>query len=300
MGELALNWSREDYERDTMRLRSTQLKVMVTTPQGPAAFRRLISQQRDDDDDDDESRTFVLGRLLHEWLLEQQINFHVTKHRRNTKAWLDEADEHAPKLLINDREHKQLVCWYDAVMRNDQAKRLLSDRGRFAEVTIVWDELVDEVVIPCKCRIDWLTSSGTIVDLKTSSASTRGQFHEQIMQYGYDFSAAFYARGLNSVPEFALHHVTFLHLVVCKDGWSYLWPLSPKFMSVGKAQVERALRDYAECVKREAQGLPEYVAWPDRQAAKQSVIEDPKEWYVAQAHLSASRPLGLDEYGDLE
>jgi len=245
----------------------------------------------------EKKRSLVLGTLLHELILEDKKSWHVTDLRTNTNAYKDLKDEVYPKQLIKPREEKELLTMWSAVMKNTLCKNLLKSGG-MSEQTVAWDEVIDGQVIECKARLDWLTDSGVIVDLKSSMAVDRNKFNEQIWSYGYDFSAAFYTRGLLSVPEYQGHQVKFLHLVVNKQGWAYLWPLSPTWMRVGQRNVEASLRDLAECLNRQKRGMSPEEAWPDRQEASQLTLLEPKPWYVAQATYNAGRPVSADEEYD--
>ncbi len=302
VGQL-VRWSVEDYEADRERVRSTTLKLMVKTPQGPRAYYRAMNPLEKLLTEDEiraettSKRNFIIGKLLHELLLEEKQNWFVTESRRNSKQWQDEADEYGEDRLLKAHEERQILAMRDAVMRNKQASALLK-AGGLSEQTVIWDEEIDGQVIKCKCRLDWLTDSGIIVDLKSSMAEDRLKFGEQIWKYGYDFSAAYYARGLLSVPEFAGHPTRFLHLVVNKQGWAYLWPLSPTWLRVGQEQVKRSLADLAECLNRERSGMSPDDSWPDRQEASQLTLLEPKEWQIAQLNYNAGRPLGLDEHGE--
>lgn len=301
-----VKWSVDEYEADKSRVRSTTLKLMVKSPQGPRAYYRAVVAPQpyvmtEDEIKKEESkkRNFVIGKLLHELLLEEKQNWFVTDARRGTKQWLDECDEHAPKVPIKSHEERQLLVMRDAVYRNVKCRSLLK-AGGLSEQTVIWEEEIDGQVIECKCRLDWLTDSGIIVDLKSSMAEDRDKFNEQIWSYGYDFSAAYYGRGLLSVPEFEGHKVMFLHLVVNKSGWAYCWPLSPTWFRVGQEQVKAALRDLAECRNREAGlavGVDREEAWPDRQEQSQLTMLEPKPWYIGQSNYNAGRPLSLDDEG---
>ncbi len=283
-----LKWNRDEYEADKTRVRSTSLKLFVKTPQGPRAYYRAVvapepTLLNEDEQRKEETkkRNLIVGTLLHELLLEGKQDWFVTESRRGSKQWLDEADEHGEQRLIKPREEREILVMRDAVMRNKQCAALLK-AGGLSEQTVAWEEEIDGQVIECKCRIDWLTDSGIIVDLKSSMAKERWQFHEQIWEYGYDFSAAYYARGLLSVPEYHGHRVKFLHLVVNKLGYAYLWPLDPQWLAAGNRSVTRALKDLAWCRNNEKQGLDPDDAWPDLQEKKQLMVLGPNEWQVAQ------------------
>lgn len=302
MGQF-LKWSRDDYEADKSRVRSTTLKLMIKAPQGPRAYYRaihpleLILTEDEQKKEDTKKRNLIVGTLLHELLLEQKQNWFVTEARRNSKQWLDEADEYGAERLLKPREEREIFAMRDAVMRNKQCAAILK-AGGMTEQTVVWDVEVGGIIIQCKARLDFLTDSGIIIDLKSSMAVDRDKFHEQIMSYGYEFSAWFYAMGLLSVPEFSDHQVRFLHLVANKHGWAYLWPLSPTWLRVGQEQVKRALADLAECLNREQAGMSPEEAWIDRQESSQLTLLEPKAWYVGQSNYNSGRPLGLDEHGE--
>ena len=108
MGELA-PWSREEYDADQSRVRSTNLKKILSG-QGPAKYHTdvMCRGNRAKYDDDDQSRAMVLGGLLHEWVLEDKRLWFVTSTRRNTKAWRDECDEYEGMTPIKPAEFEKL------------------------------------------------------------------------------------------------------------------------------------------------------------------------------------------------
>lgn len=299
-----LDWTVEEYEAQRSYVRSTSLKVFVKTPQGPRAYYKnyLANSAKTASDEEDlegEKPAFTTGKLLHQLLLEKKRMWFVTKNRKGTNKYKDEEEERWPLKPIKQHEECSLLAMYDAVMSNPQCRKMI-EGGGFTEQTIVWEENVGGRVIPCKCRLDFMTHSGTaIVDLKTSVATDIYKFGEQIWKYGYEFSAAFYKRGLQSVPEFQGTNPAFYHMVVNKEGYAYLWPLHPSYLAMGANQVRYSLKRLAECLNAVDAGVPDSEAWPDdhyRECCRREFNSGlaPKEWVVAQSNLS----MGMKEDTD--
>ncbi|GAA4419312.1 hypothetical protein GCM10023187_53500 [Nibrella viscosa] len=112
-------------------------------------------------------------------------------------------------LLLEGREpqaipqaiRKQLYAMRDAVRQNRFASKVL-EAGQ-VEQAWLWDD--PQTGLPCKCQTDiWVEATELIVDVKTTSARTYGEFLNTCDLYAYDRQAAFYLDGLPKASRFVL------------------------------------------------------------------------------------------------
>lgn len=268
-------WTREQYEADKTRCRSTSLKDILSD-QGPRLYylkhvtRSLQPEPDANDHIQPEVDDLILGTIFHEFLLEQIENWFVCTHRRGTNAWKDAIEENAQKWAIKPRQEKQLLGMRDSVMASKRCRAVL-EQGGFTEQTFLWDyELDNGQLIPSKCRIDWLASDGSIFDLKTTRHANRRDFTNQCIDLDYGFSAAFYESGRNSVPEFnGMDNAEFYHITVCKQPpyWAYLHPFDKSWLAMGRRSVKKAMTALSKCLTDQIPlllaGADPLTAWPD-------------------------------------
>lgn len=103
----------------------------------------------------------------------------------DTKAWREWAKQ-IPQDSIGctTKESRMLLAMRESVMRHETARWLLSD-GR--------PELVARTEycgLNCQSRFDWISDSGSILDLKTCREATF--FDTDAIHYGYYYQMAFY------------------------------------------------------------------------------------------------------------
>lgn len=286
-------WSLKEYEADTSRVRSTALKEF-RKPQSARLYylKHVAKTLKPEPDVNDhiqpEVDDLIFGNLFHEFLLDGVCNWFVNPHRRGTNAWKDTIEEFAPKWGVKQHQHDQLIAMRDSVMANPKCRRIL-EAGGFTEQTFLWDFIPDNGCdpVPAKMRCDWLADNASIIDLKTTRYSDRPGFEQQCMALGYDFSAAFYEMGRNSVPEYHDTFAKFAHIVVSKQPpyFAYFWPMHCSWLRIGQDQVNRAINQLAECRKRQAEyeaaGRPAIEAWPDPVQDEQDEELAAPDWYLA-------------------
>lgn len=289
-------WSLKEYEADKTRVRSTSLKEF-RKPQSARLYylkhvaKSLVPELDANDLIQPEVDDLIFGNLFHEFVLDGICNWFVCNHRRGTNAWKDEVEEYAPKWAVKPDQHKKLIAMRDSVMMNRKCREVIEKSG-FTEQTFLWDFLPDDGdPIPAKMRCDLLADNSSIVDLKTSRYSTRHEFHYQCKDLGYDFSAAFYEMGRNSVPEYADTDAEFAHIVVSKQPpyFSYYFILDRSWIRIGRDHVNRAINQLAFCRRRhaelEAQGLPVIDAWEDPVETHQLQPMGPDVDYLSKAAM---------------
>lgn len=121
------------------------------------------------------------------------------KNPRGTKYYRSKvrefrAENEGKIILPQDMVDGARTC-VQSIRKDQCASAMLSEPGR-SELSIVWDEVLDDDwLIPCKARLDRQCSR--LIDIKTSRNVE--DFDWQMRQLQYDAQAGFYCRGYRSL-----------------------------------------------------------------------------------------------------
>lgn len=123
------------------------------------------------------------------------------------------------------------------------AGKLLSEPG-VAETTLQWKHRVTKT--PMKCRPDWLTESGKIVDLKTTEDARPTAFSRTIWTYLYHLQAAVYIEGVKETTD---RDSPFIFIAVEKEPpyGLMVYELDQETVDLAMSEVDRCIRLYEEC-----------------------------------------------------
>lgn len=186
----------------------------------------------------------VHTKILEPHLFEQEYALAPAVDRRTKdgkQAWADAAAGGAT--LLSAADWDVLLGMDDAVRRHLAASRLLGRAGA-AETSHLW---VDSVTgIQCKCRPDWLTEDGWVVDLKTTEDASPSGFAKSAANFRYHVQAAWYLDGLRAC---GLEPKGFIFIAVEKRPpyavATYL--AADDMIAAGQAEARRCLDRIAEC-----------------------------------------------------
>jgi hypothetical protein len=145
---------------------------------------------------------------------------------------------------------------YDAAWRQAESIRRLPEvaealmRGR-AEVSAYWiDPLTGEL---CRCRPDWAHDCGTsqtiLLDVKTCSDASPGEFRRQIARKRYHVQDSFYSDGYAAASG---REVVGFVFVAVETEWPYAacaLMLDDQGKAQGRTDYRRNLNTYAACRK---------------------------------------------------
>ncbi|MDB5243658.1 MAG: hypothetical protein JWP57_4283 [Spirosoma sp.] len=96
---------------------------------------------------------------------------------------------------------KQLKAMHESALRNKFLLNVLETAQ--VEQVRIWDDKVTG--LPCKAQTDiWVAENELIVDLKTTSARSYGEFLKSCEEYAYDRQAAFYLDGTPGAKRFVI------------------------------------------------------------------------------------------------
>jgi len=209
-------------------LSSSSVKKLLESPR---AYLDSISKQQEDID------AFKFGRLIHEQLLEPDVNYHwnvVEAKDKRSKAWKDAVKENIPNTIL-ERDYNYCMNVVQNVKDNDSA---------FSELFLMDTEvpkvgLIDGV--PFRAKADAISMDrDKIVDLKTTGDISK--FNKwTAMSYGYDCQVYIYC------TLFDVDYSDFRFLVVDKNtGVCGKFDVSEAFYNSGAEKVHRAIDMYKQ------------------------------------------------------
>ena len=171
-----------DYHNMTDRISKSGLDKIARSP---AHFKTQTK----------ETDAMKIGRIVHEYILEGVQNYVTSPFDSfRTKEAREWRDSQTMPIITTD-EVERIHAMREAVLRHPAAAELL--RSGIAEQTFLFNEQTTGA--PCRCRTDWMTSDGVIVELKTTDdASPRG-FMRSVLKYRYHVQDAFYTDGVEAV-----------------------------------------------------------------------------------------------------
>jgi PDDEXK-like domain of unknown function (DUF3799) len=145
--------------------------------------------------------------------------------RRPTAKQLESLDKEPPKVGTKARDERDRIAaaaawwrdwdrdhpipagsmplpadrWLDlqgmtgSLLRDPLIGELLAQPGQ-AEQALFWTD--PDLGIDCRCKPDWLTDDGWVLDLKSARTADPRRFQWQAWDLGYDIQAWFYLRGI--------------------------------------------------------------------------------------------------------
>jgi len=137
----------------------------------------------------------------------------------------------------------QLQGMADALMRDPLIGEILTSPG-VAEEALFWHD--PDLGIDCRCKPDWLTSDGWVLDLKTTVSANPRRFRWQAWDLGYDVQAWFYLRGIERA--LGIRPKGFLFAAVEKNRPYVSTPIlaSEALLERGRGRVELAVAQLLE------------------------------------------------------
>lgn len=236
----AVNWSR--------------LKELAKSP---AHYRYRRDNPRED------TARLAFGRAVHTAILEPdrlEREYAVFKGTtRKGKAWDEFSFENDDKTILKADEYVTCLAVRAAVHAHGCACDLLCGES---EVSATWTDA--ETGIPCKGRIDHVSTTG-IVDLKTTSSVDARDFERLAARMHYFGQLAFYngALGLPDPPKIIAVEMEPPHDVA-------VFALTDEALLAGETQVCELMLRLATCLGTDT--------WPGRYADEQDL--DAPSWLM--------------------
>lgn len=201
--------------------------------------------------------TLLLGSVVHCLVFEPDQfiqRYAIKKENGTTKAGKDEQAQADQKgiVLVKKEIMDQAQYMSKSVRNQPKIKNFLALPDLQCETSIYWHEEIDEVIIPCKMRLDagaTLPDYGYVPsDLKSTADASPAGFARSMAIYNYYRQAAWYLRGLQAAGKNAS---TFMFIAAEKEAPYLVAPylIHEKALQKGRYECDNALSIYAESVK---------------------------------------------------
>ena len=283
--------SREEYDADKTRVRSTSLKFILS-PQGPAAY---YWNAMNPDPDAEPTAAMCLGTAVHEVMLDgkplsdvfvvpRDGKGKVMRRDPRMKEYQDFVAAHPGVMIVSESEEAKIKGMIGGIARSKEVMTYLHSHS-FQEQTILWTHKPTGIL--AKARLDLLSVAAphSIVDLKTTMTETEWDFTKQFHKLKYAFSLAFYERARNAVLGDAACRGSEIRIITVHSKypyWCYIREPDEEFMLQGHRMVDEAFARLAACRAEHERlimsGGDELEAWPDDEADNQGSVMAMAEW----------------------
>jgi len=173
------------------------------------------------------------------------------------------------KKLLKKDEWDTVQYMLRGVLEHPMAHKILTAPGR-AEESFFGE--CPETGLTLKCRPDWLTDSGWLVDLKTTQDASLSGFQKSVANFRYHVQAAHYLNVFKLATGTIPHGFIFI-TVESNDPYAVqVFEASPLMIESGALEAARNLRALAHAALTYPLGLP----WPSY--SSEIVTLDPPAW----------------------
>lgn len=169
------------------------------------------------------------------------------------EAWA--AAETSGKLLLKPDELALINGIHTSVMEHPIAKKALRSNGQAEQSFITKDPATG---IDIKCRPDYLTDSGWVIDLKTTLDASAASFAKSAANFRYHVQAAFYLHTLGLCLGDAPRGFLFIAVEKSAPFAVQVFRASADMLQTGLEVALADLNSLAEC----KQLYPEVQPWP--------------------------------------
>lgn len=219
------------------RVNYSTLKAFARSP---AHYRHALTHKSPETD------ALKMGRVAHLLIFEPELFEQEVAiwegDRRAGKIWQEFEAANADKDIVRAKDIADLQAIAEAVRTHpDVATHLAAGQ---AEVTAQWLDPTTE--IPCKGRLDWISKSGIIMDLKTTYDASPDTFSRHAHSLNYHVQAAFYSDGVYSATGVRLPFV----LVAVEKTEPFtvqVYELPEEVLDIGRATYRAWLRTLMLC-----------------------------------------------------
>lgn len=194
----------------------------------------------------EETDAMRLGRAVHsatfepDALLREYVVFEGG--RRAGKEWEEFQAMHAGRTILKPEDYETALRIRDAVHAHKVARALL--RTGQPECTLTWTDY--ETGLPCKSRLDWL-SSKALIELKTTSDIDARVFGRVAGSMLYHAQLAFYHMGVQAQPKGKPRVCKIIAVESAPPHDVAVYALDDDMLWAGEEKVRAALELVAEC-----------------------------------------------------
>lgn len=138
----------------------------------------------------------------------------------------------------------QLQGMADSLALDPLISEILTSPGQ-AEQPLFWRD--PDLGIVCRCKPDWLTADGWVLDLKSTISANPRRFRWQAWDLGYDIQAWFYLRGVERALGIQPRGFVFAAAEKRRPFVAVPFLASEALLERGRARTEAAVAQLLEC-----------------------------------------------------
>jgi len=138
----------------------------------------------------------------------------------------------------------QLQGMADSLALDPLISKILTSPGE-AELALFWHD--PDLDIDCRCKPDWLTADGWILDLKSTISANPRRFRWQSWDLGYDLQAWFYLRGVEQALGIQPRGFVFAAVEKRRPYVAVPFLASDALLERGRGRAELAVAQLLEC-----------------------------------------------------
>lgn len=240
------------------------------------------------DVESEETTSLRTGSALHTLVFEPELyesRFAVYRQSKNKgegakKRWeMFQAEAVAKGLTILDAEEEARANGMAAAIAKRAAQYIAPSRGR-AEIPLTWTD--ERTGLLCKCRLDWVTLGGMVVELKSARSAEVRAFGRQAWNLGYFHQGDFYSMGIAAATGQKADEIPFMFMAVESDPPHDVSLFEPctETKYAAQEEVNKLMDQLAECRRTNK--------WPGRydgiqvlRAPAYVLMSEDEEWEVS-------------------
>lgn len=140
----------------------------------------------------------------------------------------------AYKPLLTEKELEVLPEILSKLVGNEYVMNILKNVEAF-EKPIYWSHIINDKNLKCKAKIDLVTKSDCLFELKTCNNLSEDEIRKQIDNFRYDFQLSFYANGWENYKKTKLKAVGIIAIETEPPFGSHVYNLSPAYLERGSS-----------------------------------------------------------------
>lgn len=215
----------------------------------------------------DQSAKADIGTIVHGLLLENDESRVMIVEAddwrtKDAKAQREAAYTagHVPVLAKQMGSIREIVAAAKSAMAQSELAEAFTPQGGKAEQTLLWQE--GEIWL--RSRPDWITNDHRLIlDLKTTTGSAEPTaWLRTMLSNGNDLQAVLGLRGIKTLDPTSRCQFVFWVVEQNPPYASSFVGLSPQFLEMSEHKIERAIRDWTDCMTTNTwPGFPGRICW---------------------------------------
>ncbi len=230
----------QEYHADTTRISKSGLDLIHRSPKH--YWQKYLSGEQQEP-----TKAMLFGSAFHSFVLEPAkfqseylIAPEIDRRTKDGKAHY-ELLLASGKQIISAGDMLEIQNMADAIQQHPIANQLLV--GGKAEETFLYD--IEE--IPCKCRPDYITDDGYIIDIKTTEDASEFNFGKSAYNYRYHVQSAFYVDGVVKSTDREINGFLFLAVEKSAPYNVAIYGTDEQTMELGRQEYLEDLHKYDRC-----------------------------------------------------